>query len=125
MTEELMQSLATKRTELEVAIRSADAQVASAEQSLAQMRLADQDEQSEDEQDMRAALWAVEAEVKTFRDLQATAQELIAALQAEKIEHVIGHSQSGTINASFGANNRGLQFASNTGQISGVTFGSR
>ena len=103
-----------------------DAQVASVEQSLSQLRLADEEEQSEqEEEDATTALSAVEAELATLQGLRETMKELMSQLHAEKMEQFASRAQPGSIYATFGANNSGFQLASNSGSITGLSFGQR
>ncbi|KAK0954526.1 hypothetical protein LTR91_022653 [Friedmanniomyces endolithicus] len=121
MAEAVKNELIARQAEMTVIIRTYDTRVASAGQSLAELRLTNVEEQSEqDEDDVIAAMAAVEAELASLRGSQETIRELMSTLQTEKVEQAAGRPQVGSVHASFGANNSGFQLASNSGQISGV-----
>lgn len=124
MTEAVRNELAARQAEMTAIVRAYDTQVASTGQALAELRLTNVEEQSEqDEDDVIAALSAVEAELATLRGSQEIIRELISTLQAEKVEQAAGRAQAGSVHASFGTHNSGFQLASNSGQISGLSFG--
>lgn len=126
MTEEIKQELAARQTEMTAVVQSTDAQAASVEQSLSQMRLADDEEQSEqEEEDAITARSAVEAELATLQGLREMMKELMSRLQAEKMDQFASRALHGSVHATFGANNSGFQLASNSGSISGLSFGQR
>jgi hypothetical protein len=124
MTEEIKRELAARQADMTMIVETTDTRLASAGQSLAELRLTNAEEQSEqDEDDAVTALSAVEAELATLQGLQETMRELLSTLEAEKVEQAAVRPQPGSVHAVFGAYNSGFQLGSNSGPISGMTIG--
>lgn len=123
VTEAIKKELAARQTDMTAIVRTTDAQIDSAEQSLSQLRIAMDEEQSEqEEEDALTVVSAVEAELATLQGVREIMRDLMSQLHADKVKQAASRTQPGSIHASFGANNSGFQLASNSGSISGLSF---
>jgi hypothetical protein len=126
MTDEIKKELSARQAEMTATISTVDTQVGQAEQSLTEMRLAEEDGSGqEDEEDMEGAAWAIEEELAMLRSSQETMRELISSMQAELAERAAGGAGASSTNVSFGPNNSGFQAGTISGPVSGLSFGKR
>jgi hypothetical protein len=126
MTEEIKRELSARQAEMTATISTVDTQVGLAEQSLTQMRLTEEHQSGqEDEEDMEGAAWAIEDELAMLRSSQETMRKLISSMQAELAERAAGGVSNSSTSVSFGDNNVGFQAATISGSVSGLSFGKR
>ncbi|CZT24134.1 uncharacterized protein RCC_09851 [Ramularia collo-cygni] len=124
MTEELKNTIATSRTDLDVVARRSDGEIAQVSQSLTELTVTDTSLASDDEEDDRISAEAQLSEQKVALEVcQALFARLQSMLQDEKIEK-LGARAEGTTNVSFASITGGFGIGVSHAPISNVTFGS-
>lgn len=121
--EAITAELAAEQTQLARIAEQQDNEVAAAEQALAELRIAESEHQSEqDEEDLDAASVAVEEEAASAQSCQDIMRELLSLMQTEKVQQAMSSKQAQSIKVTFGDNNSGFQMGTNSGTISGISF---
>lgn len=114
----IQQELEVRRPALEQAAQDADHQIALIERSVVVLPTANVAQPSgQDEDDIEAALIALEEEISALKTHRDIIQELLDLMQAEKLERLAQRSQSDRVTNNFGPNIRGIQTGTMTGGI--------
>lgn len=116
-------------------INVTDAQAASVEQSLGQLRIADQSEEQHEaqaddlEEDMQGAEMAMEDELLTLKALRDMIADLKASIEAANFESSGEKSDdkpqpaTSSVSVKFKGRNHGVQFGVNHAPIGGIHLG--
>lgn len=125
-TEAIKEKLSARQAEMTTTIARVDTQIDLAACSLAQLNQIEDDQSTEQhEKDVRLATLAIEEEVAMLQSSQTTMRSLISLMQAELAQRTVERVSNVSTSVSFGPNNSGFQVGTNSGPISGISFGGR
>jgi hypothetical protein len=121
----MKKTISTKQDEVNGAITTADRQLVVLENKLKEMNLSSDDDDTAGSSHGKAeVLQQLEEELKGVKASQKLLNELLSKSQEEAITKAAGN-QTGSITASFGAQNSGFQAGNINGGVSGLNFGGK
>jgi hypothetical protein len=120
-TEEIKKMLSTEQAETTSKIATVDGRMNAAQARIHQTQDSQPDQQ--DDEDRQIVRYALDQEVSMLRESQEIMKSIIASMQAELAKHEAGEVSKVFTNVLFGANNHGVQVGTNSGPISGLSFG--